>query len=166
MSNDEDNATIVLDFAALKSKLKDEEELVKNTDLTLEFQLGDKQLSEPTQSKSIYFFEFQTDFFTKNCAQLLKNNHVSLIKDLKNLNAVLSSDKNSIVIFYYNSAPKIINQLCLQLNTKFTHTKKVIIAKNLSDEKAALHRKTPSKADAYFSTPLSEDSFIAKIQEL
>ena len=85
---------------------------------------------------------------------------------MSELNTNLEKDPESIIIFYYNSNPKVTNQLCLQIRTKFSKTKSLIVAKNLSADKDSKHKKTNFRADNYLSYPFTELDFKKCIEEL
>ena len=69
-------------------------------------------------------------------------------------------------MLYYNSDPKVINQLALQVKTKFPTNKILIIASKLSDEKAGLHKKSKFGVDAYLSDPFELSDLFEKIENL
>jgi hypothetical protein len=173
---DEDKPTVVIDFDSIKSQLKEEEELLESgkiiqDDIELEFGSLESMISEDeeveyTPAISVYLFTFKTSYFVTN-PQLSDNfKFTKLLEDLGQLNDALSNDPSSIVLFYYNSAPKIVNQLSMQIKNKFPLAKTIIIAKNLSPEKAQQHHNSKYGANSYLNDPFSDEEFIKTIQNL
>ena len=93
-------------------------------------------------------------------------NEFSVISELKDLNSSMQEDGDKVVIFNYNAAPKAVNQLTVQIKAKFPHVKTIIMAKNLSDEKAMQHKKTKSGAHAYLSIPFNKEKFITTVKKV
>lgn len=162
--DEDDKPTVVLDLNALKKqKLKDEEDLA-NMANHIEFNVHQAK-SEPSNKtpkekapqplfKTIYF-DFQSDLFSES--PLPKDFETVVTKDLKELNIHLKSKDFQIVVFNYDSHPKAVNQLCLQIKQKLPSTKTLIVAKNISGQKAKLHAKSASGANGYLSLPLNEE---------
>jgi hypothetical protein len=176
MSEDEDKPTVVIDFDSIKSQLQEEEELLESgkilqDDLELEFGsleslIGEQRDDEYNPTISVYLFTFKTTYF-KNNSQLTKGfDFTKTLPDLAQLNDALSNDPTSIVIFYYNSSPKIVNQLSMQIKDKFPLAKTIIIAKNLSPEKAQQHHNSKYGANSYLNEPFSDEDFLKTIQNL
>lgn len=170
--SDDEKATIVLDFNKLKQQLSQEEELVDASSLDFlakgvdntdqdEAKLSPKQKSNP---KPLIMVDFKSDFFNKKFSG--SNAKFSIVKDLNNLNNFLRSSDENVVVFYYNSAPKIINQLILQIKEKFPNNKMIIIASNLSKEKAIKHKMTKYGVDQYLSDPFGLTEFFGKLEKL
>lgn len=180
--SDEDKATVVIDFNSLKDSLKDEEKLIDDNELDLEFgtsndddlkalfddieDLDDQSIDSTPPKKAIYLFEYNSQFFTSNLAQHQSNESTKLISDLKSLNEVLGTTEECIVVFYYNEHPKVVNQLCLQIKQKFNNAKTLIIAKNLSPQKAQQHSQTKYAAHSYLSYPFDIKEFYQTIHRL
>lgn len=193
--DDEDKPTVVLDLNALKKqKLKQEEDLA-NLVQELEFSVGpeDKKqektldseeyaeqfLSNRPQETSapktvekktfrVVLFDFQSDFFQKALSQFPKGFDYQVAKNLQELNKFLGSKVFQIVVFNYDVNPKAVNQLTAQIKQKFPATKTVIMAKNISPEKAKMHARTPSGANGYYQYPLDAkkiQSEFVKIQQ-
>lgn len=125
--------------------------------------LDDLSLSQKIATKTILF-----DFKSHKLSELhsgyeSEDFQFVAIQELSELNKELKSNQELIIIFYYNQAPKAINALMKQLNSKFTHVKTMIIADNLSDQKANAHQKTASGAKVYLSTPSSFDKVEKKL---
>lgn len=135
-------------------------------ELDLEFGAIDLEETPKIKAKAILF-----DFKGSHLKEL-SHNHSSeeyefiTSHELKELNGFIKEEKELIIIFYYNQAPKIINSLMKQINHKFPHIKTVIMAKNLSSQKAAIHQKSPSGAKSYISSPESFDDVIKTLQSL
>ena len=176
MSEDEDKPTVVIDFDSIKSQLQEDEELLESgkivqDDLELEFGsleslIGEEEEEEYNPNISVYLFTFKTTYF-KNNSQLTRTfDFTKTLEDLAELNHALSNDPTSIVVFYYNSSPKIVNQLSMQIKDKFPLAKTVIIAKNLSPEKAEQHHNSKYGASSYLNEPFSADDFLKTIQNL
>jgi hypothetical protein len=102
----------------------------------------------------IILFDLQSDFFKKALPQLPKGMDYKLITNLNELNQQLRVKEFQIAVFNYDGNPKAVNQLTAQIKQKFTHIKTVIMAKNISPEKAKIHAKTPSGANGYYQLPL------------
>lgn len=174
--DDDDKPTVILDLNALKKqKMKQEEELA-NIVQELEFSIGEdkpgtavpdseqfaedflKHRNDPVERKPfrVILFDFQSDFFHKSKAQFPKGFDYQIAKDLQALNKFLGSKTFQIVVFNYDVNPKAVNQLTAQIKKKFPHTKTVIMAKNISPEKAKMHARTPSGAHGYYQFPLEE----------
>ena len=179
--DDEDKPTVVLDLNALKKqKLKQEEELA-NLVQELEFSVGPQEKKqektidseeyaeqflnnrprETSAPKSVekktfkvILFDFQSDFFQKSLPQFPKGFEYHVAKTLPELNKFLASRVFQIVIFNYDVNPKAVNQLTAQVKLKFPSTKTIIMAKNISPEKAKVHARTPSGANGYYQYPL------------
>lgn len=193
--DDEDKPTVVLDLNALKKqKLKQEEDLA-NLVQELEFSVGpeDKKqektldseeyaeqfLSNRPQETSapkavvkktfrVILFDFQSDFFQKALPQFPKGFDYQIAKSLQELNKFLGSKVFQIVVFNYDVNPKAVNQLTAQIKQKFPATKTVIMAKNISPEKAKMHARTPSGANGYYQYPLDAKKIqteLLKIQQ-
>lgn len=90
---------------------------------------------------------------------------IEIIKSLRELNQKLKTEKNFTLVFYYNQSPKAINKLLTQIRAKFSKIRTVIIAKNLSQEKAEQHKRTASGADLYLSSPLNFSRLVDEVQK-
>lgn len=178
--DEEDKPTVVLDLEALKKqKLKREEDLsLFNQDL--EFSVGpetgssaaDKKIIPDPSAKGevpsfpIILFDFQSDFFQKEAPNLPKDLNFYVVKDLVGLNKFLGEKKFQIVILNYDASPKAVNQLTTQIRQKFPHAKTLIIAKNISPEKAKVHAKTASGADGYYQLPFQHEGLRNEIKKI
>lgn len=171
MSEHDDKPTIIIDFKALQAQQEAEDEiLVDNdavvTDLDSEMLFdssGSREIKQTSQ-KNIYVFDFKSDFFEKYFK--VQRSNITRLTELAELNTKLEQDPESIIVFFYNSNPKVVNQLCLQIRTKFSKTKSLIIAKNLSADKALKHSQTNFKANNYISFPFKESDFDKCIMKL
>lgn len=184
--DDDDKPTVVLDLNALKKqKLKQEEDLA-NMVQELEFAVGadensedeldigivsrpessaPKPQSQKTQIKVI-LFDFQSDFFTKSVAKFPSGHEYHVVTTLPELNKFLSQKSFQIVVFNYDVSPKAVNQLTAQIKQKFPHIRTMIMARNISPEKAKIHAKTPSGANGYYQFPLEAKKIEAEFQKI
>lgn len=165
--DEDDKPTVVLDLNALKKqKLKDEEDLA-NLASRLEFNVhqGEEAFSEEIENMfKVIYFDFQSDLFSKT--KLPAGFETAIATDLKELNTHLKSKEFQVVVFNYDAHPKAVNQLCLQIKQKLPTTKTLIIAKNISPEKAKMHAKSPYGANGYLSLPLNEDKIKAELLKI
>jgi hypothetical protein len=169
MEDNDDKPTVVLDFNALKSQLKKEEELgsdlefnvnESSDELVFDESLLEEEEEQDTSNqlalkRPVIFFQYKDKYFTDKIAPFLSDDKVHLIEDLNSLNALITKDGNCSVVFYYNANPKVVNQLVVQLKKKFKQTKCIIVAKNLSKQKADQHKKTAYGAHGYLSDPFN-----------
>lgn len=189
MSEEEEEATVVIDFNAIKDQLEDvsldsgEEIQVAeeiefgmgaldiNSDigeddeeeLDLDALLAETNIENETV-KPIYFFDYKTEFFKESFTELQPNMRV--IETLASLNEALQTQEECIIVFYYNESPKIVNQLTGQIKNLFTNAKTVIIAKNLSAAKAQQHHDSKYGANSYLSEPFEMDEFHKTVQSI
>ena len=180
MSNDKDEqSTIIIDFKSLADgnlkREKDQNGEIETLE-DLEFNIPeddeDNQYLALTQSNilneikcPLYYLEFKTDFFSK--IDFSKNFQTATsIADINHLNTVLTKKEPSILLIYYNSSPKLSNQVILQIKEKFPEIKIIIIAKNLSTEKAKLHAQSKYAAHEYISYPFLTENLEQKINIL
>jgi hypothetical protein len=172
--DDDDKPTVVLDLNALKKqKIKQEEDLA-NIGQELEFAVGPdegpqssapKQVTQKSHFKVI-LFDFQSDFFKKAKSHFPIGFDYQIATTLQDLNKFLGEKLFQIVVFNYDVNPKAINQLTAQIKQKFPHTKTVIMAKNISPEKARMHAKTPSGANGYYQFPLETKKIEAEFLKI
>ncbi|MBC76916.1 MAG: hypothetical protein CME64_12960 [Halobacteriovoraceae bacterium] len=171
MSDQEDDKpTVVLDLNSLREEAKSEQDQLDDVASEIEFAaaVDDSEQEEsqsPEQPLSVVLFDFQSDFFSKNVGSFPSPYQYSVVDNLKELNTHLQSQKDQVVVFNYNAAPKAVNQLCAQIKTKFPKIGTVIMAKNLSEEKAQQHQNTKSGAKAYVSAPFKVETLKAAIQK-
>lgn len=185
MNNEEDDKpTVVLDLNALKKELAENAKVSDEVTQDIEFAVHqdtdthkldelslDESLDEEIdlseeQHQRVVFFDFQSQYFSKLLPKLPEGHfNYEIISELKDLNAILQSKEAVTVVFNYNAAPKAVNQLTAQIKAKFAVTKTVIVAKGLSAEKAELHRKSKSGANAYLSVPFSIEKFEETIKK-
>jgi len=161
-AEDEDKPTVVLDLNALKKqKLKQEEELASLVQ-DLEFGVGAEETSDALQAFeqpqdhpqfTVILFDFQSDYFQKNRANLPAGYDYKIASDLVDLNKFLGSKKFQIVVFNYDVNPKAVNQLSAQVKRKFPFTKTLIIASSISPKKAKIHAQTKYGAGGYYQLP-------------
>lgn len=174
--DEEDESTVIIDFNTLAGELNQDEELTTNkidlqfnVDYTEQTTKPDAHASKQYQLQAglqIVLFEYRSNYFAKNLANSLAEQNIHLITELDQLNALLREHPDAIIIFYYNDQPKIVNQLCLQIKSKFTGAKTIIIAEHLSEQKAQLHAESKYAANSYISHPFDLESFYAEINSL
>lgn len=163
--DEDDKPTVVLDLNALKKqKLKDEEDLA-NMASKIEFNVYQDGAieTEPEVEEKLFkviYFDFQSDLFSKS--DLPSGFETIVVNDLKGLNTHLKAKDFQIVVFNYDAHPKAVNQLCMQIKQKLPTTKTIIVAKNISPEKAKMHAKTPYGARGYLAHPLTADKLKAE----
>lgn len=178
MSDEEDDKpTVVLDINALKEEMeKKKDEL---DDIASELSFGASEDDTPIDEleslieddeeqapRVVLLFDFNSDFFSKNVSKLPQEFDFKVISELKDLNSQMQQEGDKVVIFNYNAAAKAVNQLTVQIKAKFPHVKTVIMAKNLSDDKAQAHQKTKSGAHGYLSIPFKKDKFIDVVKKV
>jgi hypothetical protein len=180
--SEEEEATVVIDFNAIKDQLEDvsldsgegiqvveEIEFGMGT-LDINSDIGeddeeeldlDALLASTTAEnetvKNIYFFDYQTVFFKTNFTD--PESHMKVIETLASLNEALQTQEECVIVFYYNDAPKIVNQLTGQIKNLFPNARTLIIAKNLSAAKAQQHHASKYGANTYLSEPFEMDEF-------
>ena len=176
-NNDDEKPTVVLDFNAIKAQLNAQEDILANddviqdlefaTDNDLESNVNAPDDKEVMITKKVYAFSYKTRYFAENKSKLTDSKiSLNIIQEVKELNEVLTNDPNSIIIFYYNSLPKAVNQLSAQIKEKFPNTKTLIIAKNLSTDKAQQHRASKFGANAYLNDPFKRSEFLKVLKSL
>jgi hypothetical protein len=155
--SEDDKPTVVLDLNALKKqKLKQEEDLA-NLATSLEFSIpAEDDVNEEKQANQfpVILFDFGSDFFQKSLPQFPHGFDYKIIKTLPELNNHLKTKDFQIVVFYFDSNPKAVNQLCAQIKSKMPSTKTLIMAKAISPEKARAHAQTASGAAGYYQLPM------------
>jgi len=183
--DEDDKPTVVLDLNALKKQKLQQEEEMANIVNELEFNVGEDDVNAPeadtenfaenflnarkevevkkvpeSSKFSVILFDLQSDFFKKAQPSFPKGPSYKLIAGLNELNQQLRIKEFQIAVFNYDGNPKAVNQLTAQIKSKFPHIKTMIIAKNISPEKAKLHAKTPSGATGYFQLPLDSEKIM------
>jgi hypothetical protein len=169
--DEDDKPTVVLDLNALKKqKLKQEEELA-NIAQELEFAVSsndippaplDEVIDDDQEAKNIrvILFDFQSNFFENSLSNFPETGfEFHIAKTLPELNKLLGFKEPQIVVFNYDANPKAVGQLCAQIKLKFPVTRTVIVAKNISPEKAKIHAKSPSGASGYYQLPIDTEKF-------
>lgn len=168
--NEDDKPTVVINVKDLKELQQSAHTEMEEAVLDIEFsvtsdeesdEVADVFISETESAistTSIILFDFQSNLFKEALPNLPKNFNYTVIDELKELNRELLGKDFKVVIFNYNANPKAINQLTAQIKSKLPHVKTIIVAKNLSPEKANAHSKSPSGANGYISLPLNESN--------
>jgi hypothetical protein len=182
IDDDDDKSTVVLDYAKIKEQLNQDEKLDNDeadtgNELEIEFAKAEKitidenfdqtiVINLEDNSKQIICFGYKTDYFTRNDKMFGNLENLNYISDLQELNTLITKDENSIVILYYNSNPKAVNQVSMQIRNKFPTTKSLIIVKKLSPSKAQAHAKTKYGADAYLSDSFTFDELLKTVKNV
>lgn len=190
--NDEDDkATVVLDINALKKEMaekkaagdetieQDIEFSVTSSNIDIqssesqdeqepELILGDELEDELLEEEKlkVVLFDLNSEYFTKLSAKLPDTFEYIIVKELKELNKVLLSKEEVVIMFNYNAAPKAVNQLTSQIKAKFAHAKTVIMAKGLSEEKTQQHKDSKAGANGYLSVPFNLSKFETTIKSV
>jgi DNA-binding NarL/FixJ family response regulator len=154
--NEDDKPTVVINIDELKALRDEKEGLAQSVPVDLEFNVFSEETDEQSSESNtapVILFDYQTTLFEQSLNKLPTNYDFILIKDLKELNQRLHSKDFQIVFFYYNANPKAVNQLTAQIRKKFPAIKTVIVAKNLSNQKALAHSKSEFGANGYISLP-------------
>lgn len=129
-------------------------------------------VEQPSERKNsnkrieVLLFDLNSHFFEQAVSKLPSDFDYSVIKTLPQLNQQLSQEGLKLIVFNYNTAPKAVNQLCAQIKSKFPRAKTIILAKNLSPEKAQAHAKSSSGANSYLSSPFKLADFKKEILKL
>lgn len=165
-NNEDDIATVVIDFNSLKKELASEEEIIDSDgdtqdELGLEFSTA---AEENRLTRETFFFTMDSDYLKGLAAQESFKSFTAL-DEIKALNEILKTKKPINIIFHYNSNPKLINQILSQLNTKFTFVKSVLLANKLSQEKAQAHAKTQFAASSYLGIPFDSKELIESLKK-
>ncbi len=156
---EENNATVVVDLAMLK-KLKGEtvDETGNATEVVPDLDFGSDDDATPAApaassipSFTILLFEFGQPLFEASQSLLPSGFKYELIKDVNVLSGKLKGDEFKVVFFNYDGNPKAVNTLSAQIKSKFPNVKTVIFAKNISPDKAAIHKASASGANGYIS---------------
>ncbi|MCO4755571.1 MAG: hypothetical protein KC478_13910 [Bacteriovoracaceae bacterium] len=168
--NEDDKPTVVLDINALREEARSEQDQLDDVASDLEFAA---QPTEGTRTKirntlakiqpTVIMFDFHSDYFAKNHAHFPEEFKYEVVSDLKLLNGHLQQEGPKVVLFNYNAAPKAVNQLCAQIKVKFSQVKSIIIAKNLSAQKAQAHKQSKAGANGYISAPFKSETLSEEI---
>lgn len=176
--DEDDKPTVVLDLNALKKQRQKEEEALANIAVELEFAVHNEPIPEPSkrpvmkrppkklESHTVIFFDFESDFFEKSLAEFPTHHNYHVAKTLPELTTHLRSKSFQIVVFNYDVNPKAVNQLSAQIRNKFPTSKVLIMAKNISPEKAKIHAATASGADGYYQFPLETAKIESEFQRI
>lgn len=172
---EDDKPTVVLDLETLRSQVNQNQiqDELDEISSELEFTAGtdpaqkipdsasdSSQKSErPVKREQVVLFDFNSQYFTQNKDNFPQDYQYKIVYSLEELNQELRKEGSKAILFNYNAAPKAVNQLCAQIKQKFSSAKTVILAKNLSEDKARAHRNTKSGANAYLSAPFKPSEF-------
>lgn len=183
MDNEDDKPTVVLDLNALKKqKLKQEEDLASMAsdlefNVTPEISGTDPEVHaseflkqrRPTLKESqtrVILFDFESNFFGEQISHFPNGYEYKIVRSVAELNQCLKTKVFQIVCFNYDVHPKAINQLSAQIKAKLPSTKTIIMAKNISLEKAKLHAQTAAGAQGYYKFPLVAQRLEKEFQKL
>ena len=182
--NEDDKPTVVLDLNALKQKKQKQDDELADLVSGLEFNVGEKVKADPDSEQfaseflgqraenskkpsfPIILFDFQSDFFRKSQSQFPEGYKYKIVSTLPELNQCLKFKEFQVVVFNFDVNPKAINQLTAQIKQKMPHTKTMIMARAISEEKAKLHAQTPSGAHSYYQFPIQANKFEQEIHKL
>ena len=164
MADEDNSATIVIDFNSIKGELN-KDELLTDEESELLFDV-DVTLPNDTPKMNVYLFDYESSYFDQKIKEHELGDRFLRISKVKDLNKALTEDPNSIICFYYNDAPKAVNQLSSQIKAKFKKTKTIIIAKGLSAKKAEEHYKSKYGASSYLKEPFELKQFLETINKL
>ena len=164
MDEEQDEATVVIDFNSIKDELN-KDELLTDEESDLLFDV-DLTLDKKKVQKNIYLFDYESNYFADKIEEHSLDKPYNHLTDVKGLNKVLSKDPESIICFYYNDSPKVVNQLSAQIKVKFKNTKTLIIAKGLSPKKAEQHHKSKYGANSYLREPFELKQFLDTLGKL
>lgn len=177
--NEDDKPTVVLDLKALQEQEKNKDTELEEIASDLSFTAGTGtqdapmeefkiDLEEPVsdEKKLVVLFDYNSQYFSNNQSKFPQEFEYVVVTDLKELNKHLQSDGTKAVVFNYNAAPKAANQLCAQIKSKFPSARTLIIAKNLSPEKAQAHAKSSSGANGYVSAPFKLSALKDEINKI
>lgn len=158
-NNDEDDKpTVVLNLAELKKQNLlngdvDPETMAQNLEFSATVDLTLDPDNDVEEKPTLLLFDYSSQFFNTNHSFFSEGGECQIVSDLKILNQHITKNKDWYFVFYYNDAPKPVNQLLGQINKKFPALKTVLVANNLAPDKAQQHAKTPSAAKSYLSWP-------------
>ena len=110
----------------------------------------------------VLLFEYGKPLFEAAQASLPTGFGYELIKDVNILSSKLKGDEFKIVLFNYDGNPKAVNTLSGQIKSKFPKVKTIIFAKNISPDKAAIHKASASGADGYISGTIETEKVKAE----
>ena len=149
--DEDDKPTVMLNLDELK---KQNEFEATGVSQILEFSAIKEALSESAAPKpKCILFDFNSTFFQTNITAFNEVAQCQVVTDVKELNKLIVANKEGTFLFYFNDAGKQINALLAQINQKFPKINSVLIAKNLSENKAQQHSQTASGAKSYLSWP-------------
>lgn len=152
-----DSKTVVIDLKIMNDfKLKEQEEL-NTLAQHIEFNVHEPGLIDKLQEKlcKVIYLDFEKTLFSESTLPADFENII--VSDLKELNTYLKNKEFQILVMHYNSAPKTINSICSQIRQKFPSTKLLIVANQLSPEKALIHAQTSAGAHGYLSPPITAE---------
>ena len=163
--DEDDKPTVVLDLNALKKQKQKQEEDLVNIVNELEFSVP-REAPVTLPQVSIALFDFQSDFFQESLVHFPKSFKYVIIKTLPELTKILASKTCQFLFLNFDANSKAANQISAQVKQKFPNVKTIIVAKNISPEKAKLHQKTPSGAHGYYQLPFSSEKIEGEIQRV
>ena len=179
--DEDDKPTVVLDLNALKKQKLEEEENLANIAGELEFNVDERKNLDRTQlgipkntasetesanKFSVILFDIGDDFLKTHREYFPQGYDYLVCSSLGELNRILKNDVFKIVVFLYDQNPKAINQLSAQIRQKLRHTKVLIMARSISEEKAKIHAKTPAGASAYYQLPLESEKLKSTFEQI
>lgn len=163
MNEEDDKPTVVLDLNKLKEELKTKKGTshMVEQDIEIDFSASpEPPLNETKKDKNIVFFELQGEDILSSLYHEASFSS-RIINGLQELNKVIKEDRLNIV-FYYGIHQKTVATLLKQINSKKLPINTILLAKNLSEQKAQAHKKTLSAAKEYLSYPVSVQDIFDK----
>lgn len=164
-NSEDDKPTVVLDLNALKKQKQKQEEDLVNIVNELEFSVP-KETPHALPQASVILFDFQSDFFRDSLIHFPKSFKYIIVKTLPELTKLLASKTCQFLVLNYDANSKAANQISAQVKQKFPAIKTIIVAKNISPEKAKLHQKTPSGAHGYYQLPFSAEKIEKELRRI
>jgi hypothetical protein len=175
--DDEDDATVVVDLAMLQKlknggdiKGEDGEEIIPELDFGSNSNDDDESTpaeeADNVPSFPVLLFEYGKPLFEATQPTLPIGFEYELIKDVNVLSSKLKGDEFKIVLFNYDGNPKAVNTLSGQIKSKFPKIKTIIFAKNISPDKAAIHKASASGADGYISGEIETEKVKAEFLKI
>lgn len=163
MSEEDDKPTVVLDLNKLKEELDSRKDSGKIIDQDIEINFSsspDNPKAETIEEKNIVFYEAAGE---DELSQLASDAQFKyrIITELKDLNQAIK-EKDLNLVFYYGKNQKTITSLLKQINAKNLPINTILLAKNLSDQKAKAHAQTAFAAKEYLSYPASIEELFDK----
>lgn len=155
-----------LEFQHIHTATSDEEDLPKN-EKTSSDQEKAKERGEVEGKRKIVFFDHFSPFFEDQNIQLPQESfEMMYAKDVSEVNEVIKEKNPFILVLNFDSAPKEVNKICLQVNKKFPQIKTIIVSKKISSQKKDVHSQSPARAHGYLGHPLTADRLLEVLDDI